>query len=401
MAKNKPKRFAFTVARLRVLPTPKKGRIYAYDTKCAGLCVCKSSRGTTVFYRYGKVNGRPVRIRLGRFPDLPIDQARKAATDLSGQIAAGKDPAAERRGRRGALTFGELFDWYLEQHSRPHKRTWKIDQQQYDRYLRDRWHGRKIDTIHKRDVATLHTTLGADHGHYAANRLRALLHKIFSLAIDHGLLEGRNPVQGIKKFPEVKRDRFLDQDELRRFFAALLEEENTTVRDCLLMLLFTGARRMNTYSMAWADIDFRRALWRIPNTKTGEPVVLPLSSEAMTILQERWKTANQANPWVFPSKRKGGHLADATKVWKGVLDRAGLENLRLHDLRRTLGSWQALGGSSLQVIGRSLGHKNVATTEIYARLTMDPIRKSIEKATSAMVQAAGVKLIEEGPADGE
>ena len=193
----------------------------------------------------------------------------------------------------------------------------------------------------------------------------------------------------------MKRDRFLDADELKRFFQALHEEPNATIRDCLMIALLTGARRWNCYSMAWEDINFDEAFWRIPDTKGGEPVVVPLVPAAMDILRERLELANEDCPWVFPGRRKNGHLKDATKVWKAILKRAKLENVRPHDLRRTLASWQALNGTSLQVIGKSLGHKQVATTEIYARLTLSPVRESVEKATAAMLSAAGdVKILE-------
>ena len=349
--------------------------------------MCVTHTGTKTFYFVKKVYGRPQRVRLGKFPGLTVDNPRMAVESLVGDVALGSDPAAERRERREVLTFGEAFEWYMKHHAEPHKKTAKVDRQRYDRHLKRRWRGRKLNTIRRRDIQILHTKVGTENGPYEANRLRALLHTIFGLAVDKELFDGTNPVKGAKRFAEKERERVLDGEELWRFFAALDEEESTKVRDYLRVLLFTGARRTNVLEMRWEEIDFTREVWRVPDSKSGEPLVLPLSKEALEVLTERWAVTGSC-PWVFPGVGKTGHLTDPTRVWKRVLKRAGLENLRLHDLRRTLGSWGAMTGASLHVLAKALGHKQTSTTEIYARLQTDPIRAAVNTATSAMVEAA-------------
>ena len=131
---------------------------------------------------------------------------------------------------------------------------------------------------------------------------------------------------------------------------------------------------MNVLSMQWEDVDLLAGVWRIPDTKQGEPQRVPLTPQAIDVLNRLKANAN-GSPYVFPARVAGsatGHITDVTKAWSSVTEAAGLPELHMHDLRRTLGSWQALGGASLQVIGRSLGHRNTATTEIYARLMDDP-----------------------------
>ncbi len=147
-------------------------------------------------------------------------------------------------------------------------------------------------------------------------------------------------------------------------------------------------------AMQWADIDLERAVWRIPDTKSGEPQVVPLSERAMAVLHSRRQATTDDCPWVFPTSgnrpSKTGHLQDPTKIWKQVLERAGLEGIRLHDLRRTLASWQALTGTSELIIGKTLGHAvGSRATQVYARLAVDPIRKSVDRATDAMLEAGG------------
>ena len=213
---------------------------------------------------------------------------------------------------------------------------------------------------------------------------------MFNKAINEWRIwKGENPAHGITKFPEQSRERFLQSDELPKFFQAVAQEENKTIRDYVLMSLLTGARRSNVLAMRWADINFERMEWRIPMTKNGEPQTITLSSEAIEVLHNR-KPLDGAE-YVFTGNGKSGHLEEPKKGWKRILERAGIDNLRIHDLRRTLGSWQAKTGASLAIIGKSLNHKNQNTTAIYARLDLDPVRDSVNKATSAMMKAAGLK----------
>lgn len=197
-----------------------------------------------------------------------------------------------------------------------------------------------------------------------------------------------NPARGITKNREKSRDRFLQPEELSKFFAAVQFESNKDIRDYVLISLYTGARRSNVISMRWQDISLEHQIWRIPQTKNDEPVIVPLIKEAVEILKARF---NENNEYVFSSDSKSGHLIDPKKGWKRILETAGITNLRLHDLRRTLGSWQAITGSSTLIIGKALGHKSQKATEVYARLNIEPVRKSLETATKAMFKAAKKK----------
>src|SRR5262249_52645918 len=157
--------------------------------------------------------------------------------------------------------------------------------------------------------------------------------------------------------------------ELPKFFAALAEEPNTLIRDFILIAILTGARRSNVQAMAWDDVNLVGGTWTIPQTKTGDPLTVHLPPPAGKILTTRFANRD-SSPFVFPGWGKTGHLMEPKTAWKNILDRAGINDLRVHDLRRTLGSWQAAGGASLPIIGKSLGHKNQRTTQIYARLNL-------------------------------
>jgi integrase len=140
--------------------------------------------------------------------------------------------------------------------------------------------------------------------------------------------------------------------------------------------------------MTWEQVNFDSAEWYIPLTKNGTPQTIPLSNEAMTILTERKKN-QPSSKYVFPGTGKTGHLTEPKSGWARILKRAEISDLRIHDLRRTLGSWQAKTGASLVIIGKSLNHKNPSTTSIYARLDIEPVRQSVNNATSAIMKAAG------------
>lgn len=387
---SKNTRFNFTKRSLEGLDVPSKGRrFYCYDEKVRGLGVAITDKGTISFLVYRKIDGRPERITLGHYPDLSIENARGLALETNAQIAKGKNPNREKSKLREETTFKELFDQYLEHHAKVHKKSWQSDENQHRLYLAS-WDKRKISNIHKADIEQLHAKIGKEHGVYAANRALSLLGILFSKAISWGW-NGSNPTVGIKKFREKSRERFLHKDELSRFFQALEEEPNQSLSDFFMLSLLTGARRANTLSMRWQDVDLQRALWQIQETKNGMSHNVPLSLEAISILKKR-KQDIKNNEWVFPSNTsQSGHLEEPKSAWKRILTRANLQDLRIHDLRRTLGSWQAATGANSYVIGKSLGHKTQQATAIYARLNIDPVRESVNRATDAMLEAGKLK----------
>ena len=362
-------RFPFTEAKVRALPTPATGRSWWYDTKARGLAICRMHTGATSFYFYKWHDGKPKRELLGKFPDLTVQQARDAAETRLGKIAAGEDPFEQRRTRRQEPTLAELFaHWMI--HAKAHKRpkSYGEDERQYNALLKS-WANRRLSTIHKSDVQALHSKIGIGWdeqvkdktihrgGTYMANRLLALLSAMFNRADDLGY-RGSNPCKGITKFKETSRDRWLQGDELQRFFAALETEPDRDVRDYFVLALFSGARKGNILSMRWADVNLDTALWRIPgeDAKAGQPIIIPLVEPLVVLLRDR-HARNGTSPWVFPKRKGHDHMAEPRGAWSKIIARAKIDNVRPHDLRRTLGSWQAMTGATLPIIGKMLGHR--------------------------------------------
>lgn len=432
-------RFNFTEAAIARLPIPEPGTRMVYrDTAALGLQLRITSNGVKTFSIFRRIKGgQPERITLDRCPPMTVKAARDEAAKANAMIAARQNPAEVRRAVKGELTFRGLFDAYLDLHAKSKKRTWREDEANYRRYLAGPLGGRKVSQITRAHLTAIHDRITRDGHLFMANRVLALASKTFSWGIAKSRCE-ENPARGIERNNEkpFARDRFLKADELPRFFAALADEPNKTMRDYFLLSLLTGARRSNVLAMRWQDLNLDSGEWRIERTKNEDPATVALTAEAITILRERKPDDDDEGTWVFPGPGKRGHLAEPRKGWerifdrdeltqlKALLSRAGislkakagenlpttvrrartlaeeaklnttgtrLADLRIHDLRRTLGSWQAKTGASLVIIGKSLSHKTPSATAVYARLDLDPVRASVERATSAMLKAAGVK----------
>ena len=382
-------RFSFTQKRLADLPTPRTGRETYRDLKTPGLCIRVSSTGHKAAYLSRKVKGRHVKLKLGTWPeDFGTVKALRDAAE--GALADLDSLATQRRQARLEATLGDVWlrwEEYMQGHKKPKSQS--EDRRQYQTFLA-KWAKRPLSEIARSDVAGLHGRLGSTRGKYTANRLLALLSAMFNEARRSGMLDGENPCGGVRRFKEESRDRWLDGEELRGFFTAL-NEEGPLLRDYFMLLLLTGARKMNLATMRWEQLDVERGLWRIPNTKGGLPQVVPLVEPAMMILLRRQDEAN-GDGWVFPGRSRQGHIAPSNRKWQRICERAGLRDCRLHDLRRTLGSWMTTGGTSLPIVGSALGHRSLQATAVYARLSTDPAREAVDKATQAMLAAGGVTI---------
>jgi integrase len=382
------------------LKTPKEKRATYYDSQVRGLGVLVQPTGHRSFFWFRKVRGRPTWRTIGAFPDWTVEQARLEANKLSADVATWKQNefGGDNPFERQAIpSFDELAKDYVERHIKSHasrpEAAAKNVEWMVEKYLAP-WRNQKVSTILKRDVLDAHARIGKDHGQHGANRVIQFLRALFYWGAEAGVrgLQGPNPAVGVKLFHEAKRSRFLQPDELPGFFKALKKETNVDLRDFVNLAMWTGARRGDILSMRWQDISLADNRWDVPDPKNRTPYPVPLTPEAIAILRDRSKRRkDEQNPFVFPSRGKAGHVLDLKKAWKQLLQRAKVANLRVHDLRRTLGSWQAMQGSSLVVVGASLGHKSLSATQVYSQLTLDPVRASVVQATQAMIAASKKK----------
>jgi integrase len=360
---------------------PPTGQEFLRDNEITGFALRITSSGGRSFIWEGRVKRRMRRITLGRYPDISVQIARQKAQAIRGELANGRDPAQERRIARDELTFADLTEAYVERHAKQHKSSWKRDVQMLRAYLA-KWRSRKLSDISPDEIDRLHKNIGEEHGHYAANRTIALLRAMFNLAHDWGFSKADNPAARIKPYREQKRERFLSPDELRRVNEALIGEPNQYWRGYFVLSLLLGPRRSELLAARWADIDLVQRSWHLPTTKSGRSHLLPLPEAAVEILQA---LPSREREFVFPGTGATGHLTEPKKAWRRIRTRAGVPDARIHDLRRTLGSWLAASGHSLPLIGRVLNHSNASTTQIYARLSLDPVREALEKNSALML----------------
>jgi integrase len=396
------KRVPFTVRSLEKLQVPTTGtRMHVYDTGQKDLGLRVDAGGRRTFFWFKAARGRPVFRSIGQWPAVSIAQARAKAAELTSSILRWKldgyqGPNPLEKAER-PLTVGEVFDRYVEMYlaseAKNPEHAMKYARWQFDRYLAA-LRSHSVGSIRKKDVCDLHSRLQASYGATTANRALQLLRAIINWAIAAELVEGENPAKGAKLSRETKRRRFLQAHELAALKHALdSPETGLDLRHYVLLALLTGARKSDVLSMKWENVDLDRKTWLVPQPKNREPYYVPLTDLATDILAERKSRAARQSPWVFPSRGASGHLVDLKRAWADLLKRAGIADLRQHDLRRTLGSWQAAGGASLSIIGKSLGHKSLGSTQIYAQLDLDPVRASVEAATRAMLTAATAKAL--------
>lgn len=352
------------------------------DETSRGLTLLVTPNGVKTFYLTRKFEGRVERNKLGRFPEMSLSKARVRAAKLQVQYDAGINPAETKRRERKELTLDEFFEIYYRDHCKVRNRHPEVTQNVYKRNLQPVLGRVRLSKIGREDIRQLMQKHG-DKGHKrTANTIHALIRAMLNKAIGWEYLEGNNPALHIDRYPEKSRDRFLSPEELVRFHAALLKEPDETNRDCIYTILLTGARKSNVFSMQWSHIDLDQAIWRIPDTKNGTPQLVVLAPEVITILKRR--RARAKSLFVFHGTGKKGHIVDIKKTWQRLLDRAGIDDLWVHDLRRTFGSWMLADGHSLSVIGKALGHKDIQSTQIYARLSVEQLRDPVYSVSSRL-----------------
>lgn len=337
------------------------GQVINYDSGTKdGLCVIVTYGGTKTYYSYLKFQGAPLRTKIGRVGDIKLIDARAEAHTMREMATKGKDPSQKRRENLHDISLKDFYEKvYKPEWSLIHKKPRSVanDDSIFTHRLSD-FHNRKLLSIKSTELEKLHNKTKQTHSPYTANRVLSLIKHMYVIASKYGYMNGHeNPAAGIQKFPEKSRDGFLQSDEFPKFFAALNNEQNDVFKAYVWISLFFGQRRTNVLTMRWSQVDFENNYMYFPDTKNDEPHRVPMVEQLRELLLKINQNTN--SDWVLSSnKSKNGHLEDPKRPWRNLLARAGIKNLRLHDLRRTMGSMQAITGASLLIIGKSLGHNH-------------------------------------------
>jgi integrase len=385
---------------------PGPDRYTAWDSDISGFGLRVTPSDERVYIVKYRTGGHQRWFTIGRHgsPWTP-EAARKEAVRLLGEVARGLDPAEKRNAERGAITFAELCDLYLSE-GVAHKKasTLRVDRGRIELHLKPLLGRKRADTITRADIERLLNDVKkgrtaaqkpqkrppgslAQGGAGVAAQCVALASTVLQFAVDRGIRPD-NPARGVKKPPVRKMQRFLREAELARLAEALNEEErasgNPFVVSAIRLLILTGCRRGEIEGLRWRNVDFERRLLLLEDSKTAEKTIY-LSPPALSILSELPRF--EGNEFVVVGTRLGKHTGALDKVWGRVRQRAGLADVRLHDLRHGFASVGAAGGLNLPIIGALLGHKHTATTQRYAHLSADPLRTAND-AISATIAAA-------------
>ena len=375
------------VAKLAV--PPKDNRIY-YDSDVKGFGVRVTANGHRAFVVNYRINGRERRYTIGDCGAWKVAAARERAGELRRMVDTGIDPLAEREDARTAPTVEELCDDWLGRPSIQAKRTVGEDKRKIDKIIKPEFGRRRVVDVDKSEIEDLHHKLGRDRP-YLANRTLALLATLFALGVERGWRAG-NPCKGVKPFHEEARARYLSFDEVRLLLEALAASPYQQSANVVRLLLLTGARRGEVLKSTWDQfiLDGDKPKWVKPSSHTKQKRMhqVPLSTPAVTLLTAMKAKRNEREPYLFPGPKTGEPIGDIKKFWTGIRKAAGLENVRLHDLRHTHASILVSAGLSLPIIAGLLGHSRVRTTERYSHLSDDPLREAAER-VGAVVAANG------------
>jgi integrase len=346
------------------------------------------AKSYVLHYRVGSGRGAPLRkLTIGRHgsPWTP-ETARKEAKTLLGMIEDGADPASDKMVRREAPTITELAERFLAEHAEAKRKgsTAAEYKRLLDKIILPALAKRKVADVTRADVTNLHHANRA--APYQANRVLAVLSKMFNLAERWGLRpDGSNPCRHVEKFAERKRERMLSPAELARLGDALAAHHGSPYAVAAVKLLvFTGARLGEVLGLRWEWIDFERGEARLPDSKTGAKT-LHLPPPALAVLAALPRL--DRNPYVIAGAKPGAALVNLEKPWRAIRRLAGLDDVRLHDLRHAFASVAASSGMGLPIIGKMLGHSQPATTARYAHLANDPV-KAAAAAVAGEIAAA-------------
>jgi len=409
----------------RVVDTIKPGdhRVIYYDSELKGFGLKVSPAGGKTWcveYRPG-ARGRSVskrRMVLGSASTLTPDQARNAARDILARVALGEDPAASRSAAREMPNFRDFAARYLAEEAKAKLKPRTVVN--YEIYLRKHAipviGSMKLDRIATSDIAKMHRLIGQAKP-MTANRVVQCISSIYRYAAICGLvLRGHNPASHIEAFREQRRERFLNSEELARLGDAIREAETTGIlwevddrkptakhipkngrtiigphaAAALRLLILTGARLRGILGLKWEYVDRERGLLFLPDSKTGRKTIV-LNAPALAVLSALPRVGSYVIMGDDPEKPRH----DLNRPWKLVSKRAALEGVRLHDLRHTHASFGASAGLGLPIIGKLLGHTQSSTTQRYAHLDIDPLRRASENIGNRLATAMGESNPEE------
>ncbi|MBF0169387.1 MAG: site-specific integrase [Alphaproteobacteria bacterium] len=402
-------------------------RVYVFDTDLSGFGLMVTPNGSKSYfaeYRHGSGRGAPTRrVTIGTVSKLTPDEARNLAKQTIADATKGQDPASRKREQRESLSVRALAETFMKKHVNAKRKanTSALYQHVIDTIIVPHIGTKRATTVTKGEIARMHLDLSERP--FLANRALAVVGSMYSWAGKHGFVEeGFNPVVRVEKYAERKRERFLTTAELEKLGATLREGETTGipwqidttkptakhapreenrritlgphVAAAFRLLLLTGARLREILHLEWAHVDLERGILLLPDSKTGKKTIV-LNGPAMLLLSELPRIGKYVIASESAGQKEEKPRADLKRPWAAVSKRAGLDGVRIHDLRHTHASFGIGASFGLPIIGKLLGHTQMRTTERYAHLQTDPLRRASNAIGNALATAMGEKASED------
>jgi integrase len=330
---------------------------------------------TTSYSVRGRLRGQRIRVNIGRHGTFTPHTARREATRILGVLATGKDP---RVASAKTVSFKEAADTFLA-HVAARRTAGTV--REYTGHLNDhlvpRFGRKPLAGVTTADLSKLHMDLGARP--VLANRILSTTSSLYGWAETQALVPDLyNPARRVERYPEESKERFLSIQELSKLGEALRDLEKSGqwspfALSAIRLLLFTGCRRNEIRLLQWPHVDWDRAVINLKKAKRGKRVVY-LNAGALAVLRKLRSFPDDGNPYVIRGVKDKEPYKNLQDVWQIVRERAGLTDVRIHDLRHSVASVAGADGASLPLIGALLGHQSAPATKRYLHLTGDPTR---------------------------
>lgn len=357
----------------------KKAKISYSDTKVRGLVLeIRASQGKTYYCRYRDPYGDQKTLRIGDATAIDLDVARQKAIDIMSKVVLGRDPHEDHQLRRAVPTFQDFFAERYLPHVKGYKRSWKSDLSLYQNHIAPVFGRRRMDDVSSAEISDFHHGLRAlGYASGTANRVLILLRFMYNLALKWRLLPHReNPTAHVDLFKlNNEKQRFLTPEEVEALFAQLKNSPNKSLLPIVELLLLTGARKREVLDAQWKDFDFAQHMWVIPKTKSGKARKVPLSGSAIELLNRL--PSQKRSPYLFPNPETSLPFQTVFYAWNTARKRAGLADVRMHDLRHSFASFLVNSGRTLYEVQRLLGHADIKTTQRYAHLSDETLATAV------------------------
>lgn len=363
---------------------PEKRKTDFFDTDCKGLMLEVGITGRKTYYlRYQNERGRTKQLRLADAADVTLAQAKTLASKYRNQIAMGEDPANARSALKQVPTVGAFIYQQYIPYTKNYKRSWSTDAGLLRNHIEPVWGRKYMDEITKQDVITLMSNHRKTHAPGSCNRLLIIVRYMFNLALRWEVPNVKgNPTAGFKLMEENNlHERYLTKEEAAALYAQLEKSDNQMLRFIIPALILTGARKREVLDAKWEDFDVDRRIWRIPVSKTGRRHV-PLSDGMLKLLHQVPRLSNC--PYVFANPKTRKPFISIFYSWDTARTRAGLAEVRIHDLRHSFASFLVNAGRSLYEVQKILGHTDVKTTQRYSHLAQTTLIDAVNAAVDSL-----------------